>query len=63
MEKGPDHKKTSVVEVTAGDQILAKARGASKKSAEQKAAEKALKDQLGRKMKVLSPEIFIVDED
>ncbi|MHB8095644.1 MAG: hypothetical protein ACYDH0_11970 [Candidatus Aminicenantales bacterium] len=39
---------------------LAKAEGHSRKNAEQRAAQKALKSILGRKMKVLTPESFIV---
>jgi ribonuclease-3 len=61
-EKGPAHKKTFVVEVRLGDRSLAKAKGLSRKSAEQQAAQKALKTILGRKMKVLTPESFIVDK-
>jgi ribonuclease-3 len=62
-EKGPEHKKTFTVEVLIGDRPLAKAKGASKKIAEQRAAEKALKSYLGRKMKEISPEAFIVEGD
>jgi ribonuclease-3 len=61
-EKGPAHKKTFVVEVRLGDRSLAKAKGLSRKNAEQQAAQKALKTILGRKMKVLTPESFIVDK-
>jgi ribonuclease-3 len=57
---GPDHSKTFVVEVYLGRYPLAKARGNSKKSAEQRAAQKALKDLLGRKMKVLTAETFVL---
>ncbi len=60
-EKGPAHKKTFVVELHLDGRCIAKAKGASKKSAEQKAAQKALKGYLGRKMKQLSPEAFIVE--
>lgn len=59
-EKGPAHDRTFVVEVRAGDKVLAKAKGRSRKTAEQAAAQKALKAMLGRKMKVLTPETFIV---
>jgi ribonuclease III len=59
-EKGPAHDRTFVVEVLAGDKVLAKAKGRSRKTAEQAAAQKALKSILGRKMKVLTPESFIV---
>jgi len=62
MEKGPDHKKTFVVEVSIGRLSLAKATGSSKKNAEQHAAQKALKAVLGRHMKVLSEEAFIVEK-
>ncbi len=62
-ERGPAHKKTFVVEVYAGGKRLAKAKGHSKKAAEQKAAQKALKSFLGRKMRILSPEAFIVEAD
>lgn len=61
-EKGPAHQKTFVVEVRLGDRSLAKAKGLSRKSAEQQAAQKALKTILGRKMKVLTPESFIVEK-
>jgi ribonuclease-3 len=63
MAKGPEHRKTFTVEVLAGERVLAKAKGASKKNAEQKAAQKALKGYLGRKMKAISPEAFIVEGD
>ncbi len=59
-EKGPAHDKTFVVEVCAGDRVLAKSKGRSRKAAQQAAAQKALKSILGRKMKVLTPESFIV---
>jgi ribonuclease-3 len=60
-EKGPAHDRTFVVEVLHGGNPLARARGNSKKNAEQKAAEKALKRAFGRRMKVLSSEAFIID--
>lgn len=59
-EKGPAHDRTFVVEVRLGQETLAKSRGASKKGAEQKAAEKALKARFGKKIKRLSPEAFII---
>jgi len=62
-EKGPAHKKTFVVEVRLREKCLAKAKGWSKKSAEQKAAQKALKTYLGRRMKRISPEAFIVEAE
>ncbi len=61
QEKGPDHEKTFVVEVGLPDRVLAKAKGGSRKSAEQKAAQKALRKILGRRMKVLSEEAFIIE--
>jgi ribonuclease-3 len=60
--KGPEHRKTFTVEVLAGGEAVAKAKGASKKNAEQKAAQKALKRYLGRKMKEITPEAFIVKD-
>lgn len=63
QEKGPDHEKTFVVEVGLPDRILAKAKGGSRKSAEQKAAQKALRKILGRRMKILSEEAFIIEGD
>ena len=60
--KGPEHEKTFTVEVLDGDQRLARAKGPSKKSAELAAARKALKGYLGRKMKALTPEAFIIEE-
>jgi ribonuclease-3 len=59
-EKGPDHKKSFVVEVSFGQKALAKAKGHSIKNAEQNAAQKALKRLLGKRMKALSPETFIL---
>jgi len=59
-EKGPDHKKSFVVEVAFGQKSLAKAKGHSIKNAEQNAAQKALKHLLGKRMKALSPETFIL---
>ncbi|MGA2363633.1 MAG: ribonuclease III [Candidatus Aminicenantales bacterium] len=61
--KGPEHKKTFTVEVSLNGKPLAKAKGPSKKAAEQRAAQKALKSYLGRKMKEISPEAFIVEGD
>lgn len=61
LEKGPDHEKTFVVEVGVPDRVLAKAKGGSRKSAEQKAAQKALRKILGRRMKILSEEAFIIE--
>jgi ribonuclease III len=61
-EKGPDHEKLFVVEVVTDGTRLARAKGRSRKNAEQNAAQKALKSILGRKMKVLSPESFIIEK-
>ena len=57
---GPDHSKTFYVEVYQGHRPLAKAKGGSKKNAEQKAAQKALKSLLGIKMKGLRAEMFVL---
>ena len=57
---GPDHKQTFIVEVYLGPYPLAKAKGPSKKTAEQGAAQKALRSLMGRKMKILSGETFMV---
>jgi len=59
-EKGPAHARTFVIEVRLGDETLAKSKGASKKVAEQEAAEKALKARFGKKIKRLSPEAFLI---
>ncbi|MGD9345086.1 MAG: ribonuclease III [Candidatus Aminicenantes bacterium] len=58
--KGPDHKRSFVVEVFAEDKLLAKAKGNSKKEAEKKAAQKALKGLLGRKIKTLTTDTFFL---
>jgi len=57
---GPDHSKTFLVEVSVNRRALAKAKGPSKKNAEQKAAQKALKSLLGRRMKSLAGETFVL---
>ncbi len=62
-EKGPAHSRTFVIEVRLGEKALAKAKGASKKTAEQAAAEKALKAILGRKLKRLSSEAFVIEAE
>jgi ribonuclease III len=56
---GPDHSKTFFVEVYQGGCLLAKAKGYSKKNAEQNAAQKALKSLLGVRLKGLGPEMFV----
>ena len=60
LENGPDHRKIFVVEVRVENRVLAKAKGRTKKSAEQKAAQKALKSLLGKKMKAISEESFLL---
>ncbi|HOW85286.1 MAG TPA: ribonuclease III [Candidatus Aminicenantes bacterium] len=62
-EKGPAHKRTFTVEVCLGEKVLARSKGASKKAAEQAAAEKALRSFFGRKIKRLSPEAFVIEAD
>lgn len=57
---GPDHKKTFIVEVCLGHYPLAKAKGFSKKNAEQRAAEIALRSLLGKKIKNLTAETFML---
>ncbi len=58
--KGPAHKKNFTVEVSAENKTLAKARGTSIKDAEQKAAQKALKNLLGRRIKRLTEDTFLM---
>jgi len=62
-EKGPAHDRTFVVEVRLADRTLGRSKGASKKSAEQAAAEKALKSFFGRKIKRISPEAFVIEAE
>ena len=62
-EKGPAHDRTFVIEVRLGDKTLGRSKGGSKKSAEQAAAEKALKSFFGRKIKRISPEAFVIEAD
>ncbi|MGB7294153.1 MAG: ribonuclease III [Candidatus Aminicenantales bacterium] len=57
---GPDHNKTFLVEVSVDRRPLAKAKGTSKKNAEQRAAQNALKSLLGRRMKALADETFVL---
>jgi ribonuclease-3 len=56
---GPDHKKSFVVEVFSDHKLLAKAKGNSKKEAEKKAAQIALKSLFGRKIKSLTTDTFL----
>jgi ribonuclease-3 len=59
---GPDHKREFVVEVFVNKTSLAKASGPSRKAAELKAAEKALKSFFGKKIKALTQETFIFNK-
>lgn len=56
---GPDHRKEFVVEVVVNKTALGKAKGPSRKVAEQKAAENALKSFFGKRIKSLTPETFL----
>lgn len=58
--RGPEHKKTFTVEVVFNNIPLARAKGSSKKSAEQKAAEKAWKLFVKKGIKVLDHETFVM---
>jgi len=58
--KGPDHKKRFFVEVFSQNKKLAKAKGSSKKEAEQKAAQKAIKSFLGKKLKPLTANTILI---
>jgi ribonuclease-3 len=58
--KGPDHKKQFTVEVFLKKTPLAKATGTSIKEAEQRAAQKALRGLLGRKIKIFSSDTFLL---
>jgi ribonuclease-3 len=62
-EKGPAHRRIFVIEIGLGDKIVAKSKGASKKAAEQAAAEKALKSYFGRKIKRISSEAFLIEAE
>jgi ribonuclease III len=59
---GPDHHKRFVVEVKVNATSLAKAEGTSRKAAELKAAEKALKSFFGKKIEDLTPDSFILKD-
>jgi ribonuclease-3 len=59
-EKGPAHEKVFTVEVWGGTELLARADGFSKKGAEQKAAQTALKKLLKNGLQVFSEEAFIL---
>lgn len=58
--KGPDHRRVFTVEVFAQSQQLAKAKGSSKKEAEMKAAQKALKSLLKKKFKAFTDDTFLL---
>jgi len=58
--KGPDHRRKFTVEVMSNGRVMAKASGSSRKDAEQKAAQKALKSLLGHRLKSLTPETFLL---
>jgi ribonuclease-3 len=58
-ESGPDHKKDFLVEVFVNKTSLAKAHGSSRKNAELKAAEMALKSFFGKKIESLTQETFV----
>jgi len=60
--KGPEHNKKFTVEVFSQKQSLGKASGLSKKEAEQKAAQKALKNLLDKKVKSLTSDTFILEK-
>jgi ribonuclease-3 len=59
---GPDHRREFVIEVLVNKTALASAKGPSRKVAEQKAAEKALKSFFGKRIKALTPETFIFNK-
>ena len=56
---GPDHRKEFVVEVIVNKTVLGRAKGPSRKVAEQKAAENVLKSFFGKRIKSLTPETFL----
>lgn len=58
--KGPDHNKIFIVEVFAQSKRLAKAKGSSKKEAEMKTAQKALKSLLKKKFKAFTEDTFLL---
>jgi len=57
--EGPNHKKNFLVEVFCNGQSLGSATGRSKKEAEQKAAQKALRGLLGRKIRSFTEDTFL----
>jgi ribonuclease-3 len=58
--KGPDHNKCFTVEVFSKQKKLAQAKGRSKKDAEQRAAQKAVRKFWGTKMKTLMSDTFLM---
>jgi len=60
--QGPEHNKRFIVEVFSQRQSLGKAIGLSKKEAEQKAAQKAMKNLLDKKIKTLTTDTFILEK-
>jgi ribonuclease-3 len=62
-ENGPPHDRTFIIEVRLGEKGQARAKAASKKAAEQAAAEKLLKSFFGRKLKRISAEAFVIEAD
>lgn len=57
--RGPNHKKSFIIEVFSEGRSLGRAEGTSKKDAEQRAAKKALRELLGRKIKAFSSDTFL----
>lgn len=62
-ESGPNHAKDFLVEVCLEDLPLARGHGPSKKEAEQRAAEKALKGLLGKKIKSMPGKSFLLEDE
>jgi ribonuclease-3 len=60
MTSGPDHKRLFKVEVLLENEALARAEGNTKKDAQKKAAQIALKKILGRRMKSLTSDTFLL---
>lgn len=60
MTSGPDHKRIFKVEVLVENEPLARAEGNTKKDAQKKAAQRALKKILGRRMKSLTFDTFLL---
>jgi ribonuclease-3 len=60
MTSGPNHKRSFKVEVLLENEPLARAEGNTKKDAQKKAAQRALKKILGRRMKSLTSDTFLL---